>query len=107
MTTVQVAADRNSLSASELARIGGVQEITEPAHRLNHVDAQLLANATDKDLDRIGVAIEVLVVEMLDQLRARYDAAGMVHEVGQQPIFVRRQLHRIAVDADPACARVK
>src|SRR5215212_1485609 len=107
MMTVQAAADKNKRSASELVRIWHVQEVAEPAHGLDHVHAELFSNSTDKYLDRIGVAIEVLVVEMFDQFGARYNASGMVHEIGQQPVFVRSQLDRIAVDADPARAGVQ
>ena len=48
MTTVQAAADKNSRSASELARIGRGEQIAEPAHGLNHVNAKLLADAADE-----------------------------------------------------------
>ena len=48
------------------------------------------------------VAIEILLVEMLDDLAAGDDAPGMVHEIGEQPIFVAGQLDRRAVDRDAA-----
>src|SRR5262245_12165893 len=107
MTTVQVVAEKNSRSASELRRIAWrAQKVAEPAPGLDDVDAELLADAADEHLDGVGVAIEVLVIEMLDQLAARHHAAGMMHEIGQQAIFVRGQLDRIAVDADPPGAGV-
>src|SRR5258706_3721601 len=106
MTTVQAAADKNNRSASELVRIWHMQEIAEPAYGLNHVHAELFSNTADKYLDRIGVAIEVLVVEMFNQLSTRHHAAGMVHEIVQQLVFVRGQFDRIAIDADPARACV-
>ena len=71
------------------------------------IDTELLADAADEDLDGVGVAVEILVVEMLDQLGARHHAAGMVHQIGQQPVFVRGELDRIAVDRDPAGAGVE
>src|SRR5262245_6207924 len=108
MITVQVVAEKKSRSASELRRIARwAQEIAEPAHGLDDVDAELLADAADEHLDGVGVAIEILVIEMLDQLAARHHAAGMMHEIGQQSIFVRGQLHRVAVDADPAGAGIE
>src|SRR5258708_4474386 len=94
ITTVQVAAEKNSRSASELARIGGAEEIAETADGLDHVDAELLADAADEHLDGVGVAVEILVVEMLDQLGTRDHAAGVVHQVGEQPILVRGELDR-------------
>jgi len=39
---------------------------------------------------------------MLDEFGARDHAAGMVHQIGQEPVFVRGQLDRRAVDADAA-----
>ena len=41
------------------------------------------------------VAIEVLLVQMLDDFAARDDAAGVMHEIGQQPVFVAGQLDRL------------
>src|ERR1700733_2323346 len=100
MTTVQPVAQMNSRSASELARIGGPQQITEAAHRLNHIDAELLADAADEHFDGIGVAVKILIVKMLDQFGARHDTAAMMHQIGKQPIFVRGELDRIAVNGD-------
>src|SRR5215468_7035791 len=108
ITAVQMVAERNSRSASELARIARrSEEITEPADGLDDFDAELLADADDEHLDGVGVAVEVLVVEMLDQFGAGDDAPGMVHQVGQQAILVRSELDRIAVHGDPAGAGVE
>src|SRR5262249_60284525 len=97
ITTVQVVAEKNSLRASELRRIARRSEqIAKPAHGLYDIDAELFAHAADEHLDGVGVAIEILVVEMLDQFAARDHAAGMMHEVGQQAILVRGELNRIA-----------
>src|SRR5262245_14808378 len=90
ITTVQPVADRNRRKASELVRIARrAQQIAEAAHRLDAVDAELLADAADEHFDGVGIAIEVLVVEMLDQFRTRHHPAGVVHQVGEQPVFVR------------------
>ena len=53
-----------------LGRVGGLDEVAEPPHRLDQVHAEFLAQTADEDLDRVGIAIEVLVVEMLDQFGA-------------------------------------
>src|SRR5437867_3034464 len=99
ISTVQAVADRNSRSASELARIARRrQEIAEPPDGLDDVDPHLLADAADEHLDRVGVTVEVLIVEMLHELGARHYAARMVHQIRQQPILVRGELDRIAVD---------
>src|SRR6185312_9570749 len=47
------------------------QQIAKAPHGLDDVDLELLADAADENFDRIGVAIEILIVEMLDQFRAR------------------------------------
>src|ERR1700722_1040417 len=108
MTTVHTVAETNRRSASELARIARRgEQIAEPAHGLDHVDAELLADAADEDLDGVRVAVEILVIEMLDQLGARDDAAGVVHQVGEQAVLVRGELDRSAVDGDAAGARVE
>src|SRR5271167_4853438 len=99
MTTVQAVADTNSRSASELARIGGGrEEVPEAAHGLDDLDAEFLADAPDEDLDGVGIAIEVLVVEMLDQFGARHHPPGVMHQEGQQAVFVGSGLARGAVD---------
>src|SRR5215475_11505910 len=108
LTTVHAVADRNRRSASELARIGrGRQQITEAAHGLDDLDAELLANAADENLDGIGIAVEILVVEMLDEFRARYHATRMVHQVRQQPILMGSELDRRAAHSDPPGAAVE
>jgi len=52
----------------------GSQQITEAANGLNDLDAELLADTADKHLDGIGIAVEVLVVEMLDKFGTRHHA---------------------------------
>src|ERR1700730_9382063 len=102
MTTVTAVADRNRRSASELACIGRRrQQITEAAHGLDDLDAELLANAADEHLDGVGIAVEILIVEMLDQFGARYHAARMVHQVRQQPVLMRGELDRRATHRNP------
>src|SRR6516165_191457 len=108
MTTVHAVADRNRRSASELARIGGrSQEITEAAHGLDDLNAQLLADTADEHLNGIGIAVEVLVVEMLYQLGTRHHASGMVHQVRQQPVLMGGELDRSAAHRDSPGTAVK
>ena len=64
LLTVQPQAQRNKRSASELARIGRCEQIAEAAHRLDQVGAEFLAQPADEDLDGVGIAIEILIVEM-------------------------------------------
>src|ERR1700692_114312 len=107
ITPVQAVAHRNRRSASELARIGRREQIPETAHGLDHVNAELFADAADKYFDGIGIAIEILVVEMLDKFGAGNDAAGVMHQVGQQPVFVRGEFYGIAVDSDASGAGIE
>src|SRR5436190_326851 len=63
------------------------QAVAEAADGLDPVGADLLAHAADEHLDGVGVAVEVLVVQVLDQLGAT-DHPALVHDqVVQQPIF--------------------
>src|SRR5579862_6157803 len=62
--------------------------VAEPAHRLDDVDRQFLAQPPDEHLDGVGVAVEVLVVEVLDQLGARDDAIAVMHQILEHAIFV-------------------
>src|SRR5262245_39881619 len=98
ITTVQAAAEKNRRRASELARIGQREQVAEAPHRLYHVDPELFANPSDEDLDRVRVAVEILIVEMLDELSARHDTAGVMHQIGEQSVFMRGQPDWIAVD---------
>src|ERR1700687_5451332 len=108
INTVQVVAEKKRRRASELRRIARRgEQIAEPAHGLDDVHAELLADAADEDLDGVGVAVEVLVVEMLDQLAARDPAASVMHEIGEQTILVAGELDRIAVDGHAAGAGVE
>ncbi len=52
-------------------------------------------------------AVEILFVEMLDDLAARDDAPGVVHEIGEQAILVARELDRQIVDRDAPGAGVE
>jgi len=53
------------------------------------VDWKLLAQASNEDFDRVRVAVEVLLVEMLDKLGPGDHAGAVQHEISEYPIFVR------------------
>ena len=79
-----MAEESDKPKASELRRIIRLgHAIAHAADGLQHIDAELLAQAADEDLDGVRVAVEILVVEMLDQLGARNDLALVVHEIGR------------------------
>src|SRR5665647_737813 len=101
-------AARSTPDRAGLARWRGRrQKVTETPHRLDDVDVKLLADAADEHFDGIGVAVEILVVEMLDQFGARHHAPGVVHEISQKPILMRSHLDRIAGYADPPGAGIQ
>src|SRR5271154_5893410 len=79
--------------------------VAEGACGLGDVHAELLAQPADEHLNRIRVAVEILLVQMLDDLAARDDPPGVMHEIRQETIFVAGELDRLAVDSDPPGAR--
>src|SRR5665811_2074785 len=98
-TRVHAAAEANSLKARDLGPIFGVREaVAQPPDGLDEVDGKLLAQTPDEHLDRIGVPVEVLLVEMLDELGAGDDALAMHHQIMKHTIFVRGELDRLTLD---------
>ena len=72
------------------------EAVAEAADGGDDVGAQLLADAGDEHLDRVRIAVEILIVDMLDQLGAADHLALVVHQIAEQLIFLRGQLHRLA-----------
>ncbi len=68
--------------------------------------AELLAQAADEDLDGVGVAVEVLVVDVLGQLGARHHLVLVVHQVGDDLVLMGGEPDRGAVQRHPAGAGV-
>src|SRR5215510_1081676 len=91
-SSTHAAAVAKSRNARELVRIALREPVAQAANGLDHVRRDLLAQASDEHLDSIGVAVEILLVEMRDQLGARDDAIVVMHQVGEQPILVRGEL---------------
>src|SRR5580765_665150 len=81
------AARESSLGAIVAVSFRNFEAIAKTTHRLNEICVQFLAQASDEHFYRIGVAVEILIVKMLDQLGARYDLAPVMSEIGQQPVF--------------------
>src|SRR6476469_182070 len=73
-----------------------LEAVTEAADGGDDVSAELLADACDEDLDRVRIAVEILVVDMLDKLGPAHHLALVVHEVGKELVLLRRELHRLA-----------
>src|SRR5690348_16779724 len=81
--------------------------VAEAADGGDHVGAELLADARHEHLDRVRIAVEVLIVDMLDQLGPADDLALVVHEVAQQLIFLRGEFDRLARLGDLARAGIE
>src|SRR3546814_11207776 len=75
--------------------------------RISDWSSDVCSSDLDEHLDRVRIAVEILIVDMLDQLGTRYDLALVMEQIGQQFILLRRQLHRLAGEGDAARARVE
>src|SRR5690606_26883018 len=71
--------------------------VSHAAHGFDHVDPHFPAQPADKDLYRVGITIEILIVKMLHQLRSRHHSAHVMHQIGKQPELMRSQLERNAI----------
>src|SRR5690606_27282042 len=108
ISIVETIAVANSRKASELSLIGLLGEpVTETADGLDQISRDFFTQPADEDLDRVAVAIEVLVIEMLDKLGARHHPLVVVHEVREQPVLVRRQLDRLTIARDAGRSRIE
>ncbi len=50
--------------------VGRLHAIAEPANGFDEVDADLLAKTSDKDLNGVGIAIEILVITCARSVRS-------------------------------------
>src|SRR5215469_10419726 len=110
-TTVQTTAAMMSRAERELSLrpifgVGIFQAIAKATHRLNQIGVQLPAQPSDEDLDCIRVAVEILIVKVLDQLGTRHHATLVVGKIGKEAILERGQLNRVAIQRHPAGAGV-
>ena len=58
------------------------------------VQVELLAQVADVGLEHARVAAEVVVPDVVEQLRAGEHAARVEHQVAQQPVLGRGQVDR-------------
>src|SRR3954471_15138992 len=76
------------------------QRVADAAHGVDErrsVLVELLAQVADVRLEDARVAAEVVLPDVLEQLRAGEHAARVEHEVAQQPVLRRGQLDVLAV----------
>src|SRR5437588_9685286 len=55
------------------------------------IAVDLGAQPRDMDVDHVGLRIEMIIPDVLEQHRARDDLAGVLHEIFEQPVFARLQ----------------
>src|SRR6185369_4921414 len=84
-----------------------LKAVAKPADGGDDVRAQFLADSGDEHLNRVRIAIEILVVNVLDQLGATDHLALVVHEVGEELVLLRGELDRLAALGHFAGARVE
>src|SRR3954468_3009213 len=75
------------------------QRVADAAHRMDQrgaVDVELLAEVAHVGLEHARVAAEVVLPDVLEQLSAREDAAGVEHEVAQEAVLGCRELDVVA-----------
>jgi hypothetical protein len=66
-----------------------------------------LAQATDVDIDDVGLRIEMIVPDMLQQHRAGNHMADVTHQVFEQSELARQHLDRLAASPDIAGQEVQ
>src|SRR3546814_20791499 len=86
---LQTAAPTTSRRARELSRIRLREAVSQPARRADEIVADLLAQPSADALARIGVAVEILLVQIFAQFRAGCDPAAVEVAVGEDAVFLR------------------
>src|SRR5215471_13240402 len=112
MITAQAVAERKRRSARELARILSTcirwrKQVSQPTHGLDNLNSEFFAYTTHKYFNRVGVTIEVLIVQMLNQLGTRDHTTAMMHQIGEQPVLVTGQFDRVAINRYASSAGVE
>src|SRR5579871_6017161 len=110
-STVQIVAARMRRAERELSRrpmLGAriFQAIAKATHRLNQVGVQFAAEPTHEHFDCIRVAVEVLIVKMLDEFGSRDDLALVMGQIREQTVLERGELYGISSEGHTARFRV-
>src|SRR3954451_351543 len=101
-TAVRASTPARSRARSETitSRARAAQGVTDAAHGVDErraVDVELLAQVADVGLEHAGVAAEVVLPHVLEQLGAGEDAARIEQEVAQQAVLGGGEVDRCAV----------
>src|SRR5262245_52355067 len=90
---------------------GEREAVASAAQRLDRlvrvVGVELAAQAADENFDHVAVALEVLVVERLGDLRLRQHLARVQHQVLEQLVLEAREVELAVMDLDLLRARVE
>src|SRR4051812_16837147 len=84
-----------------------LEAVAKAADGGDDVSAEFLADSGHEHFDRVRIPVEVLVVDMLNELGSAHHLALVVHEVGEELVFLRGELHRLASLGHLAGARVE
>src|SRR5690606_36198967 len=66
---------------------------------------KLLANAADQNIEHVRIAIRIARVDVFHELSAAHDTTCVMHQDGENPIFVRGQLERLSVTVETSGVR--
>ena len=87
-------ATRRPRSERIVSAVPRAQRVADAAHRLDQrlvAGVDLLAQVADVGLEHAGVAVEVVLPDVVEDLLARQHAARIEHEVVEQAVLGGRQ----------------
>lgn len=87
--------------------LDGSDAVAEPADGFHAGRAELPAEAGNENFDSVGVAVEVLGVDVIDQFNAGDDAVAVVQQVREDAELETGELDRFAGEGDAGGADVK
>src|SRR5436305_11323811 len=86
--------------------VSSTDHVSGPADRLQHRLVETLVDLgsepRDMDVDDVGLRVEMIVPDILEQHRAGDDVAGIAHQIFKQLEFARLERDRLAGAADGA-----
>lgn len=87
----QTAARMRRRQRNELLRkLASPQHVSEAALGLDDATSQTPSQSTDEDFNGVGVALEILGIEVLGDFKLRHDASPLMGEIREQLVFLRR-----------------
>src|SRR5262245_6934005 len=100
---ISVSARRNGVDSRSLVR-AVTDHVSRSAHRMQQRLGEALVDLAPQSrnvhIDNVGLRIEVIVPDVLEQHGARDNLTGMLHQVFEQAKFARLQHDRLAAARD-------